>query len=429
MNDSISNASMDRRRLLQGVTGLAVLTAATPWILGSGGGSCGGGLAPAAPEDVDMSSDRLEDVFARIQRRVNDGLFPGATALVARRGAIVGHRAFGVKVKGGSEAVTLDTLFDLQSMTKVLATATSAKILAEDDIIEMSDKVADYLPAFAANGKANITVRQMLRYSAGLPVDNQFLSNPDDAAVWQLMAETPLEYAPGTSVLYSDLTYRLLGRVIEAAAGVDLDTYARTHIWQPLGMVDTLFNPPPALVPRIAATGFSDVRGYVVRGEVQDEQDFALGGITGCDGVFSTSLDVAIFCQTFLNGGHYGGAQILSPAAAATMVQNQTPQVTVANTDTSPINNLLLTPKGYGWELTTRRFSNGGMRLSPGSYGKAGGAGTFMWIDPERELFGVLLTNHGLPVPFDEPGWNRMLDEVGSSEFFDGIINAVTDGC
>lgn len=429
MSNSSSSGTMDRRQLIQSIGGAAVIAAATPWIMGSGGSPCSGGvLASAAPEDVDMSSDLLEDVFARIQRRVNDGFFPGATALVARRGAIVGHRAFGVKVKGGNEAVTLDTLFDLQSMTKVLATATSAKILAQASTIELSHKVADYLPAFAANGKANITIRQMLRYSAGLPVDNQFLGNPDDDAVWQLMAETPLEYTPGTSVLYSDLTYRLLGRVIEAAAGVDLDTYARTHIWQPLGMVDTMFNPPTALIPRIAATGFSQVRGYVVRGEVQDEQDFALGGITGCDGVFSTAHDVAIFCQMYLNGGHYGGAQILTPAATAKMVQNQTPQVTAAATDTSPINNLLLTPKGLGWELTTRRFSTGGMRLSPGSYGKSGGAGTFMWVDPARELFGVLLTNHGLPVPFDEPGWNRMLDEAGNAEFFDGIINAVTDG-
>ncbi len=96
-------------------------------------------------------------------------------------------------------------------------------------------------------------------------------------------------------------------------------------------------------------------------------------------------------------------------------------------TDQSPLTNLLQTPKGYGWERWTRRFSNGGMRLSPGSFGKAGGAGTFMWIDPEQELIGVLLTNHGLPVPFDETGWNRMLDSVGCVEFFDGIVNAIVN--
>jgi serine-type D-Ala-D-Ala carboxypeptidase len=192
-------------------------------------------------------------------------------------------------------------------------------------------------------------------------------------------------------------------------------------------MYDTMYNPPAALLPRIASTAHSSVRGYLVRGEVQDEQDFALGGTVGCDGVFSTALDVADFCQMMLNHGTYGGVQILSRQAAESLVKNQTPQVTAEQTDISPMANLLETPKGYGWELFSHRFSSGGMRLRPGSYGKAGGAGTFIWIDPSRGLFGVLLTNHGLPVPFEEPGWNKMLDDVGCAEFFDGIVNALTD--
>jgi CubicO group peptidase (beta-lactamase class C family) len=126
-----------------------------------------------------------------------------------------------------------------------------------------------------------------------------------------------------------------------------------------------------------------------------------------------------------LNGGAYGGAEVLRPDLVRQMKKNNTPYVTEAETDTSPINNLLLAPKGLGWEMRTRRFSNGGMRLSPRAFGKAGGAGTFMWVDPDLEIIGVLLTNHGLPQPFDELGWNRMLDNVGCTEFFDGIINAV----
>ncbi|MGK3996263.1 serine hydrolase domain-containing protein [Sorangium sp. So ce1024] len=417
----------NRRQFLQGMTQFAVVAAAAP-ALGSSdawrGVSCTT-LTAGRPEDVSMSSDRLEDVFARIERRVTDGLFPGATALVARHGVVVGHRAFGTKVVGADEPVTLDTIFDLQSMTKVLSTAASALALVQEGRLELHAPVARYLPEFAANGKGAVTVYDMLRYSAGLPVDNQFLDVADDEAVWSLMAETPLEYAPGTSVLYSDVTYRLLGRVIEAAAGQGLDTVARTRIWGPLRMNDTMYNPPPALVERIAATGYSELRGYLVRGEVQDEQDWALGGVTGCDGAFSTAMDLAVFCQMILNGGSYGGANVLRPDLVSRMKKNNTPQVTEAATDTSPIENLLLTPKGLGWELWTRRFSNGGTRLSPRSYGKAGGAGTFMWIDPERELIGILLTNHGLPRPFDALGWHRMLDDIGCTEFFDGIINAV----
>ncbi len=384
-------------------------------------------LTPGAAGEVGMSADRIEDVFARLQRRVSDGLFPGAVALIARRGVIVGHRAFGAKVPSGGEPVTLDTLFDVESMTKVLATAPSVMILAHQRALRLEDAVARYLPCFAANGKSGVTVRDMLRYSSGLPADNQLLDDPDRGAVWRFMEETALEYPPGARVGYSDLTYRLLGRLVEAVAGTDLDAFARRHVWAPLGMDDTLYNPPATRVPRIAATGFSARRGRLVRGEVEDEQDFALGGICGCDGVFSTALDVAIFCQTLLNGGSYGGAAILTPGAVREMVANQTPQVTAAGTDLSPLANLLFTPKGYGFELATRRFSTGGMRLSPRSYGKTGGAGTFLWIDPERRLFGVLLTNHGLPVPFDERGWNRLVDSTAPGELFDGVIGAIDD--
>ncbi|WP_437929538.1 serine hydrolase domain-containing protein [Sorangium sp. So ce291] len=420
--------AFNRRQFLQGMTQFAAVAAVAP-ALGSDpwrGVTCTT-LTAGQPEDVSMSSERLEDVFARIQRRMNDGLFPGATALVARHGVIVGHRAFGNKVAGVDDPVTLDTIFDLQSMTKVLSTAASALALVQEGVIRLSDPVARHLPEFAANGKGGVTVYDMLRYSAGLPMDNQFLDMTDNEAVWRLMAETPLEYPTGTSVLYSDLTYRLLGRMIEAAAGEDLDTVADGRIWGPLGMNDTMYNPPPALVERIAATGYCELRGYVARGEVQDEQDFALGGITGCDGVFSTARDLAVFCQMIMNGGAYGHAEVLRPDLVRQMKKNNTPQVTAAATDTSPINNLLFSPKGLGWELWTRRFSSGGMRLSPRAYGKAGAAGTFMWIDPDLEIIGVLLTNHGLPQPFDELGWDRMLDNVGCAEFFDGIINAVHD--
>jgi len=421
---------MNRRQMMRNFGGACALTALAPWLTGAAQPlKSSAVLTPGQPEDVGMSSDRIEDAFARIQQRVNDGLFPGATALIARNGVVVGQRAFGKKVAGGDETMTLDTLFDLESITKVVATSTSAMVLVRQGKLRLDDKVAMYLPDFAANGKGNITIRDMLRYSAGLPLDNQFLDVPDEELVWQLMAETELEYAPGTKVEYSDLTYRLLGRALSVAAGVDLNTFARNNIWAPLGMKDTMYNPPAALVPRIAATGYSPTRGYVVRGEVQDEQDYALGGICGCDGVFSTAKDLAIFCQMLLNGGSYGNAHILSKDAVKQLVSNQTPQVTMAATDTSLLENLVSTPKGYGFELATRRFCPGGMRLSPKSYGKTGGAGTYMWVDPARQVVAVFLTNHGLPMPFDEPGWDALLRDTAPGEFFDGVINAIDDDC
>jgi CubicO group peptidase (beta-lactamase class C family) len=379
--------------------------------------------------DVGMDADALEDAFARVARRATDGRFPGAVALVARRGIVVGERAFGVRLAGSTEATTIDTLYDVESMTKVLATATAAMLLVQRGKLSLTDRVVEYLPHFAANGKGDVLVRDLLRYSSGLPVDNPKVDTDDIDAIWRFMEETALEYPTGSMVEYSDLGYRLLGRLLETVARKDLDAFAKREIWGPLGMGDTTFNPAPALVPRCAATGPGSLglRPGPLRGSVQDDQDWKVGGIVGCDGVFATARDVAIFSQMILNGGSYGDVRVLSRKLVASMVANQTPQVTEAATDQDATTNLLFTPKGYGFELWTHRFSPGGMRLSPGSYGKSGGAGTFMWIDPKRELIAVLLTNHGLPVPFDQPGWNLLIDEVAVAEFCDGVVNAVLE--
>jgi len=427
---------IDRRRILQGFGAMLLATACCPEAghpPHDGGEAVRKGvlgpprpdpLASAAPESVGMSAEKLDHVFARLERRVADELFPGFSALVVRQGKIVAERAFGKRVRGGGEAMTPDTMFDVESMTKVISTAISALVLVEGKKLALTDPVMKYLPEFKGQGKEKVTVADMLRYTSGLPLDNHVFDAPKED-MWRRMAETPLEYAPGSKVVYSDLTYRLLGRLLEKAAGMGLDVFAREHVWRPIGMMDTMYNPPADMHSRVAATGATPKRPSGVRGQVQDDQDFALGGVCGCDGVFTTAKDVAVFCQMVLAGGVYGNTRLISPELAAQMVKNQTPFVEEKKADVSPIENLVSTPKGYGFELHTRRFSNGGTRLSPGSYGKAGGAGTFMWIDPERQLIGVLLTNHGLPIPFDERGWDRMLDDVGPGEFYDGIVGAV----
>ncbi len=416
---------------LAGAAGLAVTLPGTAVAAPRAAKAQGGDrtLHDGEPGRAGFDPARIEDVFARVARRAADGRYPGAVALVARHGIVVGERASGVRLAGSDEAMTTDTLFDLESNTKVLATATMAMQLAEAGTISLDDTVASYLPAFAANGKSAVTIRDMLRYSAGLPVDNNKTDTSDRDAIWAFMLDTALEYPTGTSVEYSDLTYRILGLTLETAAGMDLDAWAKAHIWGPLGMSDTTYNPSPALVPRCAATGQGSfgLRPGPLRGQVQDDQDWLLGGIVGCDGAFSTARDIAVFCQMMLNGGVYGGTRVVSQKSASAMVKNQTPQVSEADTDLDPTLNLILTPKGYGFELWTHRFSPGGMLMSRPSYGKSGGAGTFFFSDPKRDLFAILLTNHGLPVPFDEPGWNHLLDDLGVAEFFDGVITAVKD--
>lgn len=382
---------------------------------------------------VGMSQARLDDVAARVQNRIDRGLMPGAVFLVARHGEIVLHDALGAK-ETGKDAMTLDTLFDLESNTKVLATAISYMILLERGTIRLTDPVAKYLPHFATNGKDHVTLRDMLRYSSGLPVDINLpgapnladVPSPDD--LWTLMEETPLEYPTGTKVEYSDLTYRLLGHAFQAITGQSLQQFAKANVWSRLGMTRTTYNPLDNgfSVGDVAATGPGswNLRTGTIRGVVQDDFDWVMGGVVGCDGLFSTARDIAIFLQMILNDGAYGGAHIVSPSTVRTMTADQTPQVD-ETVDVDPISNLLFTHKGYGWELWTHRFSSGGMRLTLGSFGKAGGAGTFFWADRRRDVFGVFLTNHGLPVPFDGPGWAAMLDNIGVYEFFDGVVNSI----
>lgn len=418
--------AMERRRG-RSIGLLAILLLAFGPIPGSAGVSAQAAtvLTEGTPRQAEVSAAGLDVAFAFVQSRVDRGLFPGAVVLVARHGIVVGSRAFGVMERGSSEPMTTDAIFDQESITKVLSTAPVVLALVEDGTLALNDPVARYLPDFAVNGKEAITIREMLAYSAGLPGDAQSLENPDDAAVWKEMAETPLEYQPRTMVEYSDLTYRLLGRVIEAATGRSLADVAREKIWAPLGMTDTMYNPPASLTPRIAGTGYSELRGRTMRGEVADEQDYALGGVAGCDGVFSSARDLAILGQTMLNGGSYGDASVLSADTVVAMTANQTPWVDAATTDTDPLANLLFTPKGYGWELATPRFSHGGTKLTEHAYGKAGGAGTFMWVDPATDLVAVYLTNHGLPVPFDEAGWNDMLDRIAPDQFFNLVATAL----
>ncbi len=411
------------------ITGLNLETEALEAFAADGGRA----LREGGAADVGMSQARLHDVAARVQNRIDRGLMPGAVVLVARHGRVVLHQAMGAK-ESGKDAMTKETLFDLESNTKVLATAISYMLLVERRVVSLSDPIAKFLPNFATNGKEHVTLRDMLRYSSGLPIDinlpgaPNLADVPSPSALWTLMEETPLEYPTGTKVEYSDLTYRLLGHTFEAITGQNLQQFAKANVWSKLGMTRTTYNPLDNgfTVSDTAATGPGswNLRIGTIRGVVEDDFDWVMGGIVGCDGLFSTARDIAVFLQMILNDGSYGGAKIVSPSTVRTMTADQTAQVN-ETVDVDPISNLLFTHKGYGWELWTHRFSSGGMRLTPGSFGKAGGAGTFFWVDRRRDLFGVFLTNHGLPVPFDGPGWAAMLDNIGVYEFYDGVINSL----
>jgi CubicO group peptidase (beta-lactamase class C family) len=335
------------------------------------------GLPAKAPKSVGMSAERLATIDRVIQRGITAGGFPGASVIVGRKGATVVAKGFG-HLGWGSESpfVLADrTIYDLASLTKVIGTTTAAMVLFDEGKLALDEKVTHYVPGFSGGLKDEVTVRQLLMHRGGLPAGRDLWRHahtPEEAR--QLVLDVPLEYKPGTGFIYSDLGADILGMVVEAAAGETLDVFLQSHVFGPLGMTDTGFRPADSLVYRIAPTEVSPPRGYPLRGEVHDENAFALGGVAGHAGLFGTAADLAVFAQMMLNGGIYDGNRIIA---------DSTIKLFTARAAGS---------RALGWEVGERQHGAGAY-LGENTYGHTGFTGTSMWIDPEREMFVILLTN------------------------------------
>jgi len=324
---------------------------------------------------------RLAGVDSIIQQSIADGNIPGAVLVVGHHGAVVyrkayGHRALDPRV----EPMTLDTVFDLASLTKVIATTTAVMQLVERGKVRMNDPVAKYLPEFAQNGKDDITVRQLLTHYSGLEPDLD-LKTPwegKDTAFKMAFAET-LQNPPGAMFVYSDINFIVLGALVERVSGEALDVYTRRHIFEPLKMLHTRFVPPVALragwIGKTAPTQY-DENDKMLRGVVHDPTARRMGGVAGHAGLFSTADDLAKFAQALLNGG--GG--ILS----AVMVEKMT---TPEQPPAAPV------LRGFGWDIDSPFSSNRGDLLPVGSFGHTGFTGTSVWIDPTTQTYIILLTN------------------------------------
>ncbi|MFI5246813.1 MAG: serine hydrolase domain-containing protein, partial [Gemmatimonadales bacterium] len=276
------------------------------------------GLPIKAPTAVGMSAERLETIDRVVQRGLDAGGYPGAAVVVGRKGATVWQKGFGhLGWTSDSPAVLPDrTIYDLASLTKVIGTTTAAMILYDEGKLVLDEKVTHYLPAFTGGEKDQVTVRMLLEHRSGLPAGRDLwrhAHSPEEAR--QLVLDTPLEYRPDHGQIYSDLGADILGWVVEAVAGMPLDRFLADRVFTPLGMSDTGFRPSDSLVYRIAPTEVSPPRGYPVRGEVHDENAFALGGVAGHAGLFGTAGDLAVFAQMMLNGGTYDGVRIVSDSA------------------------------------------------------------------------------------------------------------------
>jgi len=335
------------------------------------------GLPVNTPKSVGMSATRLASIDRIVARGIKAGGYPGASVVVGRKGYAVFQKGFGkLGWTISSPRVSADkSIYDLASLTKVVGTTTAAMVLFDQGRLDLDAPVSTYLPAFSGGWKDSVTVRQLLTHRSGLPAGRDLwrIARTADEARAAVLA-TNLECRPGQCYIYSDLGADVLGFVVEAIAGESLDNFLHDKVFEPLGMTDTFFRPADSLTYRIAPTEIAPPRGYPLQGQVHDENAYALGGVAGHAGLFSTAADLSIFAQMMLNGGEYNGVRILSDTTVALFTRR------AAGT------------RALGWD-TADGDGGSGRFLDSHAYGHTGYTGTSIWIDPERQMFVLLLTN------------------------------------
>ena len=344
--------------------------------------SLGPALTRAKPSAVGMSSTLVPRLDSVIGAAIADHATPGATIAVARRGRLVLLKGYGrTDWAKGAPRATDSTMYDLASLTKVVATTTAAMILEEEGTLDLDRTVASYLPDYDVPDKRAITVRMLLTHASGIRSNFPLWKDAKGREQYFAgMVSFPLVREPGSAVEYTDWNMVLMQFIIERLTAQTLDQFVQTRVFGPLGMRDTRYNPIDPLKPRIAPTETEDFRGGQVWGVVHDETAWALGGVSGNAGLFSSARDLAVFVQMLLNGGSYGGVRLLKPSTVARWTARQRPDAS----------------RALGWDTPSPR-SSAGRYFSPRSFGHTGFTGTSIWADPERELFVVLLTNRVNP--------------------------------
>ncbi|HEV7683569.1 MAG TPA: exo-beta-N-acetylmuramidase NamZ domain-containing protein [Pyrinomonadaceae bacterium] len=355
----------------------------------------------AKPASLSVSAQKLAAIDGEVDAEIKQKHLPGAVVLIARNGSVVWHKAYGARaLDPAREAMTTDTIFDLASLTKVVATATSIMILVERGKLRLSDPLSNYIPEIKGEGRERITLELLLTHRAGYAPDFDLRDRWTgyDEAINRLIKE-PLRNPPGVRFVYSDINYIALGEVVHRVSGLTLNEFARRNIFLPLGMRDTSFRPNANLRGRIAPT--EQRRGQLsylgdkpegseadadkwLRGEVHDPTSYRMGGIAGHAGLFSTASDLAIYCQMILNGGEYKGVRIMSPLTVAEMTR---PRLVTDNGWT----------RGLGWDINSSFSTNRGDLFPLGSFGHTGFTGTSFWIDPASRMFVIFLSNRVHP--------------------------------
>jgi CubicO group peptidase (beta-lactamase class C family) len=341
---------------------------------------------------------RLPEVDRLVEQALAAGKAPGAVVLIGAREGILHRAAYGLRqVEPTPEPMTLDAVFDLASLTKPVATATSVLLLAQRGQIDVLAPVSRTMPEFAGEGKDVVTIAQLLTHTSGLIADNplaDYQGGRDEA--WQRICGLKLVAPPGEKFIYSDVGFIVLGMLIERVSGRPLNEFTRANLFKPLGMNETEYCPGPALRERAVPTERRE--GEWLRGEVHDPRAHALGDVAGHAGLFSTADDLARYARMILNAGKVDGGQLLTPdTIEALLVSREVPGGI----------------RTWGWDRQSKYSSNRGQGLSPRAIGHGGFTGTGMWIDPDLGLFVIFLSSRLHP---DGKGTvNPLIGEIGTA--------------
>ncbi|MGB5892994.1 MAG: serine hydrolase domain-containing protein [Ignavibacteriaceae bacterium] len=332
-----------------------------------------------------QSENNFTQVDEIILSAIKDSAFPGAVVLVSKDRKIIYEKSFGhLTYNDTSATVTKNTIYDIASLTKVIATTTAAMICYDNNLFLLDDPVAKYIPEFSQNGNEKVTIKNLLLHNSGLPAFKRFYKNYSSAdEVIKDIYKTPLSYETGSKTVYSDLGFITLAKIVEQVTGKRFDAFCKEKIFIPLQMNSTFFNPADSLLYKIAPTEYDNYwRNELVWGEVHDETASLLNGVSGHAGLFSTAKDISNLLLLLLNDGTFNGHQIIKSATVKLFTTRYSDKST----------------RALGWDTKSGEKSSAGNLFDITSFGHTGFTGTSVWIDPTRKLFVVLLTNRVYPI-------------------------------
>jgi len=334
------------------------------------------------PNEISVNVDETKQMLLEA---VADSAFPGGVILAAKNGEIFLHKAFGYHTYSKKKPVMRGNIYDLASITKVVATTSALMKLVDEKKLSLDDKVITYLPEFIGkqkmffDQKSMVTIRHLITHTSGLPpFKKYFLMDGNIQTKIDSIMNTEPEIPLNQKMIYSDIGLIVLGKIIESVSQSSLDEYVDSVVFKPLGMKTTFYNPPIEKIKRIIPTEYSSLYGETIIGYVHDENAKSIGGIAGHAGLFSTASDLSIFSQMMLNGGIYGWKRIFKSQSVTNF--------------TKRANAIEGSSRALGWDTPSGQ-SSGGVYLSASSFGHTGFTGTSLWIDPENQIFVILLTN------------------------------------